>query len=82
MWHVAGKSVHNLAKSVEDPEIRTKAKNLELAWRPRQLDETNRFLLAAFSASLSSRQDFKKRKASTDDLPGSAWICWDIAGLA
>lgn len=41
-----GKSLHGMAKSVEDPEIRSKAKTLELAWR----------------------QDFKKRKASTDEL--------------
>ena len=28
-----GKSLHGMAKSVEDPEIRSKAKTLELAWR-------------------------------------------------
>jgi len=43
---LVGKSLHGMAKLVEDPEIKSKAKGLELAWR----------------------QDFKKRKASTDEL--------------
>ena len=32
-WPRRGKSLHGMAKSVEDPEIRSKAKTLELAWR-------------------------------------------------
>lgn len=64
-----GKSLHSLAKAAADQEIKSKAKSLELAWRPdsfKNLYKKSRiFCFSAFRRQ--DFKDFKKRKA--DDLP-------------